>query len=46
MGYFYIGGTLQGGVSPEGREFFMKVEPDVPALFVKQSEIKLKKKFN
>jgi hypothetical protein len=38
-----VGGTFQGGTSHEGREFFMKGEPNLPALFEKQ-EIRYKKK--
>ena len=31
---------LSGGISYGGKEFFMEGEPDIPALFKKQSEIK------
>jgi hypothetical protein len=32
-GDFFVGGTFQEGVSREGREFFMKGEPYLLALF-------------
>ena len=33
---FYVGGTSQGGVYLEGREFFMEGEPDLLAFFEKK----------
>jgi len=34
------GGTFHGGVYREGRKLFMEGQPDLPALFERQSEFK------
>jgi hypothetical protein len=38
---FYVGENFYGEVYREGRELFINGEPDLPAIFEKQSEIKL-----